>query len=201
MPNIKPLLDFIAKHESETTARKLGISAYNVVWGGIQKADHPPRPLVSMTIGQVLSWQDRIDPRYRSEAAGRYQILEDTLRGLYDEAGLTIDSLFDARGQDRLAESLLVRRGLRRFLAGSITAEDFANNLAREWASLPCVSGPKKGKSYYAGDGLNAALVDVKPFLAAVRAVAPAAPPAPAPQSPWAALVALLSSIFTRKGA
>ena len=71
--SVQKLLDFIAEHESETTARKLGISAYNVVWGGINKADHPPRPLVEMTIGQVLAWQDSIDPRYRSEAVKNFQ--------------------------------------------------------------------------------------------------------------------------------
>lgn len=209
----KPLLDFIAEHESETTARRLGISAYNVVWGGIRKADHPPKPLVAMTIRQVLSWQDQIDPRYRSEAAGRYQILEDTLRGLYEEAGLGIDDLFSAANQDRLAEALLRHRGLQKYLSGSITEYDFANNLAKEWASLPCVTGPKKGRSYYSGDGLNAALVDVEPFLAAVRAcssnehqpVNPGADPDSAPPAPgpWAAIVAFVASIATiaRKGA
>lgn len=188
------LLDFIAEHESETTARKLGISAYNVVWGGIKKADWPPKPLTEMTIGQVLAWQDRIDPRYRSEAAGRYQILEDTLRGLYEEAGLTMGDRFDKAGQDRLAEALLRRRGLAQYRTGAISAHTFANNLAKEWASLPCVTGPKKGRSYYSGDGLNAALVDVEPFLAAVRACSSNEPqPVAAPAAPKG----LISAIFT----
>lgn len=161
--NTSRLLDFIASHESR--------GDYNVVWAGIRKADRPKRPLVEMTIGQVLQWQDSIDARYKSEAAGRYQILEDTLRGLWKEAGLQLASLFDKEGQDKLAIALLNRRGLASYLSGKISTEAFANSLAREWASLPVVSGSGKGRSYYAGDGLNKSLVDVEPFLAAVRSV------------------------------
>jgi hypothetical protein len=167
------LLDFIADHESEGAARRLKISAYDVVWSGIRKEHRPKRPLTTMTIGEVLAWQDSIDPVYRSEAAGRYQILEDTLRGLYAEAGLTLKSLFDRAGQDALAIALLKRRGLDKYLSGALTVKQFCNELAKEWASLPVVSGKGKGRSYYHGDGLNAALVDVAPFLAAVAAVKP----------------------------
>lgn len=163
MIDCKPLLDFIAQHESR--------GDYNVVWGGIKAKDRPPKNLVEMTIGEVLDWQDLIDPPYRSEAAGRYQIMEDTLRGLYPDAGLSIAHLFNEQNQDRLAVQLLRRRGLGDYIAGRLTAERFANNLAKEWASLPCVSGEKKGRSYYSGDGLNKSLVDVEPFLEVVRMV------------------------------
>lgn len=163
MSDYKKLLDFIAQHESRDD--------YRSVWNKIKLDDRPCRPITEMTIGEVLAWQDRIDPRYSSEAAGRYQIIEDTLRGLYLEAGLTADDLFDADNQDRLAVQLLRRRGLDDYRAGRISVEKFANSLAKEWASLPCVSGPKKGRSFYSGDGLNRALVAVEPFMEAVRAV------------------------------
>lgn len=218
---MKTLLDFIAAHESEGAARKLGISAYDVVWGGIKAKDRPPRPLTTMTIGEVLAWQDSIDRLYQSEAAGRYQIMEDTLRGLYAEADMRLTDLFDRAGQDKLAVALLNRRGLSGYLSGALTAETFANNLAREWASLPVVTGPKKGKSYYAGDGLNAAGVSVKPFLAAIEAIkakplAPtpvAASPTPDPvikpavevpaPTGWGAIIAALAAFIARmfKGA
>lgn len=64
------------------------------------------------------------------------------------------------------------RRGLGSYKSGKMSAEAFANNLAKEWAGLPVVSGPKKGRSYYAGDGLNGATVSVAEFMAAVRSVA-----------------------------
>jgi muramidase (phage lysozyme) len=162
--SIQTLLDFIAKPESG--------GDYNIVWGGIAARDRPKKPMVQMTIGEVLAWQDSIDAKYQSEAAGKYQIMEDTLRGLYAEAGMTLSHPFDEGGQDRLAVQLLRRRGLNEYLAGKITAVTFANNLAKEWASLPVVSGPKKGLSYYAGDGLNKSHVSVDAFLAAVEAAA-----------------------------
>lgn len=161
--NTKTLLDFIGKPESGGN--------YNIVWGGIKAKDRPPKRLVTMRIGEVLDWQDSIDARYQSEAAGKYQIMEDTLRPLYKEAGLTLNDLFNEPNQDRLAEALLIRRGLKKYLTGIWSTEQFANELAKEWASLPVVSGPKKGRSYYAGDGLNKSHVSVVDFLRAVESV------------------------------
>lgn len=188
---MKELLDFIAAHESR--------GDYNIVWGGIKKADRPKKPLVQMTIAEVLAWQDSIDPKYQSEAAGRYQIMEDTLRKLYVQAGMSERDLFDAAGQDRLAVQLLKQRGLDKYLAGQITAETFCNNLAKEWASLPCVSGPKKGRSYYAGDGLNKAGVDVAPFLNVVSAIAAPAVviPAQIPAQPKFSIAAIIAAIIS----
>lgn len=187
---MQELLAFIRKPESG--------GDYNIVYGGIRREDRPRRPLTLMTIGDVLAWQDSIDARYPSEAAGAYQIMEDTLRGLYAEAGLTLNDRFSEENQDRLAVQLLKRRGLTRYQRGEITTEDFANSLAKEWASLPVVSGPKKGRSYYAGDGLNKSHVSVDDFLRAVASARPRPsverPPAVAqrPQNPAIVLVVLL---------
>lgn len=172
----RPLLDFIAQFESRGN--------YNIVWGGIKTQHKPPRPLTSMTIGQVLAWQDSIDPLYMSEAAGKYQIMEDTLRGLYREAGMTTADLYDEAGQDRLGTALLLRRGYGQYLSGDISAEKFANSLAKEWASLPVVTGPKRGRSYYGGDGLNKSHVSVSKFMAAVKRAGKAAPIPDAPKAP-----------------
>jgi len=172
--NVKPLLNFIAKPESG--------GDYNIVYGGIKKQDRPKRPLTTMTVDEVLAWQDRIDRFYPSEAAGRYQIMEDTLRKLAPEAGIPGSALFNEETQDALAMQLLLRRGLEKYLAGKMSAEAFANELAKEWASLPVVTGEKKGRSYYAGDGLNKSHVSVDAFMAAVRAVKDSPSPEPAPQ-------------------
>lgn len=160
---MKQLLDFIAQPESGGN--------YDIVWGGINGEDRPPKPLTQMTVREVLAWQDRIDPDYMSEAAGRYQIIEDTLRGLYRAAGVPLSAKFDEDTQDKLAVALLKRRGLDDYLAGDITATQFANALAKEWASLPVVSGEKRGRSYYGGDDLNASHVSVDAFMEAVRDV------------------------------
>ena len=166
--NVAPLLALIRKHESR--------GDYGVVWSGIARKDHPPRALQTMTIGEVLAWQDSIDPHYNSEAAGAYQILEDTLRGLYAEAGLTLNDRFNRANQDRLAIALLRRRGLDQYRSGKITDVAFAQNLSMEWASLPAQTVDKRrrrstGQSYYAGDGLNRSFTSKAVVLAAIRKI------------------------------
>ncbi|MFQ6550513.1 hypothetical protein AADZ90_021430 [Aestuariibius sp. 2305UL40-4] len=156
----RPLINVIYRHESR--------GDYNVVWGRIRPEHRPKRPLTSMTIGEVLDWQDSIDPLYMSEAAGAGQFLEDTLRDIYDDAGFDRNDLFNEEAQDALVLFLLRRRGFQRFLNGRLSTEAFANNLAKEWASLPVVTGAKKGRSYYAGDGLNKAHAGVDEILHAI---------------------------------
>jgi muramidase (phage lysozyme) len=163
-----PILAIIRQHESRGN--------YNIVWGGISAADQPPRPLTQMTIGQVLAWQDSIDAKYMSEAAGAYQILEDTLRGLYASAGLSTSSLFNRENQDRLGVALLERRGLSRYRRGALNDVQFAQNLSMEWASFPAQTRDKRGRaatgqSYYAGDGLNASLTSKAAVISAVRSI------------------------------
>jgi len=170
-----PLLDFIGNKES---------NGYDDIWGGIRNPRHrPSKPLTSMTIQEVLDWQESIDAIYNSEAAGRYQIMEDTLRGynndkggktgksLYERAGLSAGDLFSPINQDKMAVVLLEGRGLTSFLDGKITREQFANNLASEWASLPLVTGPGAGQSKYAGDGLNRSLTSIQEFLSVIDQV------------------------------
>jgi len=170
-----PLLDFIGNKESQ---------GYDDISGLVSQYRYPGKSLTSMTIQEVLDWQESIDRFQLSEASGRYQIMEDTLRGynndsatgpgnpLYTRAGLSGGSMFSPENQDKLAIVLLEQRGLNRFLTGEITREDFANNLASEWASLPLVSGPNTGRSKYSGDRAgNVALTTVQEFLNAIDAV------------------------------
>lgn len=160
--NLQPLLAFIRRVESG--------GDYNIVWGGIRSADRP-KSLTKMTVGEVLAWQDSIDAKYMSEAAGAYQIMEDTLRGLHQVAGVPLTATYDRDTQDKLAIALLKRRGLDKYLSGRMSATNFGNSLAKEWAGLPVVSGPKRGRSYYDGDGLNSTKASVEDFLAAIEAI------------------------------
>lgn len=186
-----PILALIRRHESEGAARAQGVdSAYDVVWSRIKPLDRPKK-LSAMTVGKVLWWQDLIDPLYMSEAAGAYQIMEDTLRTLT----VSRSAIFDAATQDALALQLLDRRGWADCEAGTITPEEFGDGLAREWASLPVIQGPKRGRSYYAGDGLNAASATPEEVMRAVRAAlqAPDGDPATTPAAtPEEAAVAWL---------
>ena len=154
------LLDFIGGLEAP-----LG---YNQVYGHNRMA-----PLDEMTVSQVLSYQrDRVRKGSPSSAVGRYQFIRGTLKGLVQELGLTGEEKFTPELQDRLAIHLLKRRGLNRYLEGRTTLEQFGNSLAKEWASLPVVAGKKKGRSFYAGDGLNKSLTGVDDALEAIASLA-----------------------------
>lgn len=168
--NVEPLLAFIRKPESR--------GDYDVVWGRIKAQHKPPKNPTEMTIREVLAWQDSIDLLYQSEAAGAYQFMEDTLRDIVTKAGCTLDDRFNEKTQDKLATYLLRRRGLDQYLDGTLSLEDFCNNLAKEWASLPVVTATqgakrwlKPGQSYYEGDGLNKSHVSVAAFKDAVRSI------------------------------
>lgn len=160
-----PVIDLIIDHESRGAVTKQKASSpYDVVWGGIKKADYPPKPLTQMTVAEVLAWQDSIDRRYQSEAAGAGQILEDTLRDLVNDGAADPGDMFDPDTQNRLILALMRRRGWDAFISRRMTIGAFGDNLAREWASFPVHStqqGAKRqvhaGQSYYAGDGLNKA--------------------------------------------
>lgn len=170
-----PLLNFIGNKESE---------GYDDISGLVSRSRYPTKPLTQMTIQEVLDWQESIDASQNSEAAGFYQIMEDTLRGynndrtvgpgnpLYSRAGLSAGDLFSPINQDKMAIVLLEGRGLTRFLNGELSREQFANNLANEWASLPLVTGPNTGRSKYAGDSAgNRALTTVAEFLSVIDQV------------------------------
>ncbi len=176
---IRNLMDFIQRFESSGAVKSQGVhSSYQVVFGGIDPTDRPSVALTSMTVSDVLAWQDSIDSLYMSEAAGAYQVMEDTLRGLVDTGHINPEATFNEATQDAVAVLLMERRGLSKFVAGEISAEDFADNLAREWASFPVVrdqSGAnrnvKRGQSYYAGDNLNKAHADPNEFLSVVSGI------------------------------
>jgi hypothetical protein len=70
------------------------------------------------------------------------------------------------------ALALLERRGVVAYINGRIDAKQFAAELAKEWAGLPRILGDAPEKSYYAGDGLNAALVGVDEVLRVVGVIA-----------------------------
>ncbi len=186
-----PLIDFIVETESR--------GDWNAVWFGISKADRPTRPVTTMTIQEVLDWQDRIDPKYRSEAAGGPQFLEDTLRGLYTSAGCKPSDVFSIATQRKLAYQLLRRRGLDRYMGGLMTAEAFCDQLAKEWASLPVMTGKHRGLSYYGGDGMNHALTTPERILSIVTDMRAAPAPEPAPAATGGFFAALLAALFRRK--
>ena len=150
-----PLLELIADKESGGN--------YNRVYGkGVQTAN-----LTNKTINEVLEWQrNYVNNGSPSSATGKYQIIEKTLTGLKEQMGLSGNELYDENMQDRMAMHLLNGRGYQEYLAGTLPEDKFMRNISQEWAALP---KDETGKSYYAGDGLNKALVDPATMLLAIR--------------------------------
>jgi muramidase (phage lysozyme) len=184
---VTKLLDFIASFEAP--------QGYDTVFGNNQK--FLPQKLTSMTLDEVLAAQVHWTQRFGSSAAGRYQLMRNTLLGLKSEMGLSGALLFDAGLQDSLGLRLLKRRGYEQFVARILPLNSFGLNLAKEWASLPvlqAVQGQRRpvmrGQSFYADDGLNRSLVAperVEAMLNQVLALArqPTTPIAK-PESPMA---------------
>ena len=150
-------LDFIAKYES--------VGNYNAFYAHANNTDDPR--FTSMTIDRVLGWQKG----RKFSACGKYQIIRATLKDLKAQLGLTGAELYDPERQDTLGFTLLQRRGLNEFLAGTMGKEDFALSVAREWAALPGVKPPFGERSVYAGVGANHAMVDSKTYLKAIAAL------------------------------
>ena len=111
-------------------------NGYNTMAGGGNK-----KQLTSMTINEVLQYQNSRGTNMK--AAGKWQIMPNTLRGLKKSMNLTGDELFTPEMQDRMAFELAMnRKGYRQF-ANATGDEKLAlmgaaqNDLAKEWASMP----------------------------------------------------------------
>ena len=183
------LLDFIR----ETEVGRKDRASYDVIYG--HKQHKLAKPLTSMTLDEVQAAQRNWSRHHGSSAAGGYQFMRATLKGLIAELGLRGSQKLDPDLQDRLGFHLLKRRGYDAFMAGEISATEFAKRLAMEWASFPVLVPTQgahrklnRGQSYYAGDGLNKALVapeKIEALLARVGFVgASPAPAKPAPSVP-----------------
>jgi conjugal transfer mating pair stabilization protein TraG len=146
-----PLLNTIADGESKGN--------YNAYYG---HGDNTDIRFTDMTVAQVLFWQKQyVASGSPSSAVGRYQIIRPTLLGLVKQLNLDMSSKFDAHLQDQLAITLMERRGSVDYVEKKLSATQFAANLAKEWASLPRMTGPDPAASYYSGDGLNEARVSI----------------------------------------
>jgi conjugal transfer mating pair stabilization protein TraG len=147
----KPLLNTIAAGESDGN--------YNAYYG---HAGNTSIQFTDMSVGQVLQWQQQyVKGGSVSSAVGRYQILRPTLEGLVSEQHISLSARFDPALQDRLAINLMERRGSVAYVYKKLTPQQFAANLAKEWASLPRMTGKDPAASYYDGDGINASRVSI----------------------------------------
>ncbi len=144
-----------------------GAAGYDAVWAG-NKTPLPHRP-TKMTVCEVRDWQVAAARRQKSSAIGLYQIVGGTFRTVLSNLDLPCDTKFDAATQDRIGLALLYGRGWREFKAGTMSVEDFAFELAGEWAAFPAPYGKDKGFSRYRSIAGNRHLVGLSEYLAFLR--------------------------------
>jgi conjugal transfer mating pair stabilization protein TraG len=156
-----PLLNTIAKGESRGN--------YNAYFGN---ADNVEVKFTDMSIADVMKWQhDYIAHGSPSSAVGKYQIIRPTLATLVQTLHVNPNAKFDKPMQDRMAVALLEKRGAIDYMENKLTREQFAANLAKEWAALPKITGADANKSYYASDGINASHISTNEIFKALAAI------------------------------
>ena len=158
-----PLLDLIGRAESNNN--------YNAYFNN---PNNTSIDFTKMSIDEVLAWQaNHVQQGNFSSAVGRYQIVNTTLSGLVQRLAIDKTKKFDKTMQDKLAVALLERRGSERYINDELTREQFAANLAMEWAALPRVIGETPSDSYYAGDGVNKSRITVDEVLGVIERIRP----------------------------
>lgn len=154
-PTKSSMLDLIASGESG----KAGYDAANKGKAGDTPGGMPG--LSNMKVGDVM----RLQQDKKLFAAGRYQIIPDTLAGLisgkYGNTGVTINDTFNAETQDKLGQALInarLKQG-----GGDPIKTQLA--LSQEFASI---ANPYTGKSYYEGKGNNKASISTEQIQASL---------------------------------
>lgn len=143
----RPLLDLIASKESTSYG---GYDAMNTggandgmtAFGSANSREVFPGGLTSMTVAQVMDLHNK----GQLHAAGRYQIIAKTMRGLvqgsYGPTGVDPNDRFDAATQDKLAIAL-VRGRAGKFFSGTGSLENAVTGMGNEWRGLRNLSRQK----------------------------------------------------------
>lgn len=152
---IRALLNLIASGEAN--------NGYNSYYSGARVV--PRIPISQMTLAEIQQWQNANRAAGTvSTAVGRYQFIQSTFNRL--TASLPLDTIFTPSLQDQLALVLITQRGLQSFINGTLSVEQFAANLAHEWAALPVNAS---GQSAYQGVAGNRARIAWNAFLTTLR--------------------------------
>jgi muramidase (phage lysozyme) len=149
--NVNKLLNYIGQKEAR--------GQYDMLVGGKTKSD-----LTSMSVADVMKFQDTmIKNGHETTAVGKYQMLYGTLAGLVRNGVLKPGDMFNSGTQDRAAIALLKEKGMDAYVSGKMSKEQFADRVAKVWASMPLASG----KGAYDGVGSNKAIGSRAEYLAA----------------------------------
>lgn len=204
MTGVDAFADLVGRAES-----KNDYSAFNDTYtdqsGRRRVKAHYNTNLTSMTLGEVMARQKAGE----IFAAGRYQVIPNTLQEAVQNLGLDPSQKFDQALQDRIFKEYLItqkRPEIGALLAGKGSVGAAMLAASQEWAGLGVAPGTRLrngriargGESYYAGDGLNAAGTTPEQVRAALLASRDAARnPAPNMQTPSGNFLASLNQTLS----
>jgi hypothetical protein len=189
-PSRMSLLDAIAKGESASAGGydamnqgTVGLGGKVIGSGNSEKIIN--KKLTDMTIGEIMSRAAKPSDNAQKRkadglifAAGRYQIIPNTLKGLVDAGIATKDEKFSPEVQDRLGMQLIKQTGATK-LAAEGKYDEAQNALAKTWAGIPLATDvvdkkgniKKAGQSFYAGPGNKAHVGSGKDVRASLMAM------------------------------
>ncbi len=145
-PGSNGLADLIGSGEGGYNSVNLGLA------GGYKSSS---RDLEKMTVAEVMAAQ----ARHEFNAAGKYQVIADTLAGAAKNMNLSGSEKFDKSMQDKIFGYLInvKRPEIGAYLSGKSNDRHAAQlGASLEWAS---VANPDTGLSSYASDGHNSASI------------------------------------------
>ena len=131
-----------------------GEGGYNSVHRAGKGASHTA-DLSNMTVDQVLAAQKN----HEFGAAGHYQFIQSTLRGIVPESGVKGSDKFDAETQDKLAEALLKRDAPTLWAYRRGLSNDKHRALEELSNMMAAYKHPTTGKGIYDGLGDNSASI------------------------------------------
>jgi muramidase (phage lysozyme) len=153
----KPILDLIASKESSNDTQFGGYDSMNLGEGrpdtGSQRFG---RPLTQMKVSEILS----LGANNGIYAAGRYQFIPGTLRGLVNRGVVSPNDTFNQQTQDKLAVTYL-RDRTGKFWAGQASAASYVSGLGNAWhglRSIPpqrIIQAMESAKSSLAGSDID----------------------------------------------
>ena len=149
------LLSFISKGEGGYNSMNQGTQGNSIVGSTHNASGKVGKNLTDMTIGEVMERQSYLmnpnNPQvsgYGIFAAGRYQIIPDTMKIALSGSGLSKSDMFSKANQDKLGIALLTKKQPRvdAYINGNGSIEGAMDALADEFASMP---DPRTGNSKY----------------------------------------------------
>ncbi len=120
-------------------------AVFDAYLGGFPRRDED---ITNMSINQVVKYQKDylahqqklgIPKNEQSAAVGAYQMLYPEVAA--ESMGIPLSSKFNRENQDLMAEHYLNAAGQQKFRSGQITAEQYNNQLAEQFASLQTTEG------------------------------------------------------------